>query len=76
MTVQAVDPHLFVVMGGRGDLMARKLLPALFHLAKEGYLADGCVVLGVARSGDYDDESFRTWAREALDEIGASANAP
>jgi glucose-6-phosphate 1-dehydrogenase len=66
MVDHAVDPHVFVVMGGTGDLMARKLLPAIYHLTNQGFLKERCVVLGVARSADYNDESYREWAREAL----------
>jgi len=65
-----VDPHLFVVFGGRGDLMARKLLPALYHLTNQGHLKERCVVLGVGRTKGVSDEDYRVWAREAL----ASAN--
>ena len=28
-----VDDHLFVIIGGTGDLTRRKLLPALYHLS-------------------------------------------
>jgi glucose-6-phosphate 1-dehydrogenase len=67
-----VDPHVFVVFGGRGDLMARKLLPALYHLTEQGFLHERCVVLGVARTGGVDDSDYRQWAREALAAAGIS----
>jgi len=70
------DPHIFVVFGGRGDLMGRKLLPAIYHLTTEGFLDKGCVVLGVARSGDFDDDSFRKWARKSLEDAGVSDKKP
>lgn len=56
---------LFVIFGGTGDLFKRKLLPALARRF-EGDLAGGFHVLGVARSRDYDDISFRELARESL----------
>lgn len=65
-----IAPHLFVVIGGTGDLMRRKLLPALYHLATEGPLGGQAQVLGVARSQEHNDESFRAWADEALKEAG------
>jgi glucose-6-phosphate 1-dehydrogenase len=68
--VLAVEPHIFVVMGGRGDLMARKLLPALYHLTNQGMLDGRSIVLGVGRTGDIDDEEFRRWARTSLDKAG------
>ncbi|MBI3667171.1 MAG: hypothetical protein HY236_13270 [Acidobacteria bacterium] len=30
-----VEPHLFVVPGATGDLMRRKLLPALYRMVAE-----------------------------------------
>ena len=54
------------MFGATGDLMRRKLLPALYHLADDGLLPGGCQVLGVARRGDLDDARFRGWARKVL----------
>ncbi|MCJ7821837.1 MAG: glucose-6-phosphate dehydrogenase, partial [Armatimonadetes bacterium] len=59
MSAPQVDPHLFIVMGGTGDLMRRKLLPALYHLGARGPLRGRSRVLAVARSTDYDDASYR-----------------
>ena len=66
MFEEYVAPHVFVVFGATGDLMQRKLLPALYHLANEGNLGERFKILGVARN-DMDDDSFRAWASEALD---------
>jgi glucose-6-phosphate 1-dehydrogenase len=63
---QIVEPHLFVVMGATGDLMKRKILPALFRLAEHGKLGDRFVVLGAARPADVDDHTFRSTACEVL----------
>lgn len=61
------EQHIFVVFGGTGDLMERKLLPAMFHLLDQGLIEQNqCVILGVARSQDHGDESYRNWAREVL----------
>lgn len=61
-----VGPHLFVVLGATGDLMHRKLLPALYHLTVQGLLNDRCQILGVARNPDLDDGTFRAEALERL----------
>lgn len=74
MSEREVPPHLFVIFGGSGDLAARKLLPALERLAERGLLGRAYAVLGVARSAEWDDESFREWAGEALEETGAQAS--
>ena len=57
----AVDPHLFVVLGATGDLMQRKLLPALYRLSGRGELPEGSHILGVARR-PMDDAAFQTAA--------------
>ena len=69
-----IDPHLFVIMGGTGDLSRRKLLPALYRLVAQGHLRDRCRVLGVARRANLDDAAFRVWAREALQQAGIPAD--
>jgi glucose-6-phosphate 1-dehydrogenase len=61
----AVDPHLFVIFGGTGDLAHRKLIPSLYRLIADEGMGDDCVVLGVARQ-DMDDEGYRKWTQEAL----------
>ena len=38
-----------IIFGASGDLTARKLLPALFDLWNDGYLADNAPIVGVAR---------------------------
>ena len=72
MAETRADPHIIVVFGGRGDLMARKLLPALYHLADQGHLPEQCVILGVARTQGVTDEDYRVWARGALTEAGVT----
>ena len=63
-----VDRHLMVVLGGTGDLMQRKILPAMYRLAKAGKLKNKSVILASGRRESYDDESYRQWAREALED--------
>ena len=64
------DSCLFVMFGATGDLMRRKLLPALFQLAEDGLLPAHYQILGVARDRAMDDHSFRLWVRQALAEAG------
>jgi glucose-6-phosphate 1-dehydrogenase len=59
------DPCTVVIMGAMGDLTRRKLMPAIYHLAKEGLLPEDFAVLGCAREGG-TDESFREAMHEAL----------
>ena len=60
-------PCALVIFGASGDLVSRKLLPALWNLHCEGSLPAGFSVLGVARS-EGDDESFRQEALAAVRE--------
>jgi len=66
MDKRQVEPHIFVVFGATGDLMKRSLLPAIYHLAKQGLIVNSSLVLGVARSTELNDTSFRDLARDAL----------
>ena len=67
------DPCTFVIFGGTGDLMRKKLLPSLFRLAQTGALDAGCQILGVARDRTLTDKQFRAWANEALGALGLPA---
>ena len=40
----------FVIFGGNGDLAIRKLLPAIYHLIKDGHLSSEIRVIGASRS--------------------------
>ncbi len=54
-----------VVFGATGDLTSRKLVPALYNLARERLLPGGFSVVGFARR-DWTDESFRAVMKEAV----------
>jgi glucose-6-phosphate 1-dehydrogenase len=69
---RGVEPSIFVVFGGTGDLAQRKILPALYKLHAMGRTAAGCVVVGVSRDADTTDESFRRMACEAVAESGVA----
>jgi glucose-6-phosphate 1-dehydrogenase len=64
-----VDPHLFIIFGGTGDLARRKLFPALYRLLADRSIAHRCYVLGVATT-DTDDDGFRNIIRDALSAAG------
>lgn len=50
--------HIFVIFGASGDLTARKLIPAFYHLYDGGFLPENFAVLGVSRT-KLSDEDFR-----------------
>lgn len=52
------ENQMLVIFGASGDLTARKLIPAIFNLAKDGHLPKNFVVLGASRSS-WTHEEFR-----------------
>lgn len=56
-----------VIFGASGDLTARKLVPALYQLAREGYLSNKSPIVGVARRPKTDEE-FRQEMQKAVRE--------
>ena len=67
---------VFVIFGGTGDLMRKKLLPSLFRMEQNGALTRDCQILGVARDRSLTDAQYRDWASKALDELGLSTTDP
>ena len=61
-------PQVVVLFGATGDLAQRKLLPGLFQLDKSGLIPGMQVVASSLE--DYDDDSFRGFAREACEKFG------
>ena len=55
-------PNTMVIFGAGGDLTMRKLVPALYHLARYKLLSDAFAIVGFG-GRDYDDEAFRTHLR-------------
>lgn len=63
------DPCVMVIFGASGDLTKRKLIPAVFDLARQGLLPPEFTIVGVGRTM-MSDESFRSHLREAMNEFG------
>ncbi len=61
-------PHVVVLFGATGDLARRKLLPGLTRLALSALTPD-VEIVGTSLE-DEDDESFRRFARHAVEEFG------
>jgi len=62
------EPCSIIIFGASGDLTARKLIPALYHLFKEKQLAAAFRVVGFARREKTDD-AWRSELRAALDQF-------
>ena len=62
------EPCTIIIFGASGDLTARKLIPALYHLFKEKQMPPESKVIGFARREKTDD-SFREEMRQALNQF-------
>ena len=60
------EPHVMVIFGAGGDLSKRKLIPALYTLARERLLPGGFAMLGTANR-DMNDKAFRQEMKESCD---------
>jgi glucose-6-phosphate 1-dehydrogenase len=56
-------PHTFVIFGASGDLTSRKLVPALYNLARAGDLPTDTRIVGFSRT-PLSDEEWRASLRE------------
>ena len=62
------DPCVMVIFGASGDLTKRKLIPALYNLAKDNLLSRQFAVVGFA-TRDYTTETFRRQISEDIREF-------
>ena len=65
---KALEPCSIVIFGASGDLTARKLIPAFYHLCKEKQMPSAFRIIGFARR-EKTDESWRAELRAALDQF-------
>jgi glucose-6-phosphate 1-dehydrogenase len=65
---RVADPAVMVIFGATGDLSGRKLLPALYNLAKQRSLPAGFAVVGAAMDQMTDDQ-FRKHASDKIHEF-------
>lgn len=63
--VRFYDPCIVVVFGATGDLTARKILPALYNLTREGQLPPQFACVGFARRPKTHDQ-FREEMRQGV----------
>ena len=63
------EPCVMVIFDASGDLTRRKLIPAIFDLARQGRLPAPFSIVGVART-PMDHNGFRAHLLEAMKEFG------
>ncbi len=62
------DPNIVVFYGASGDLVKRKLVPALYFLKRQRRLPPQFTIVGVARR-EWSHEHFREQMREGIEEF-------
>jgi glucose-6-phosphate 1-dehydrogenase len=58
-TQKQVDSCVMIIFGATGDLTKRKLFPALYNLAKDGFLPENFAIVGIGRQ-ELETDDFRT----------------
>ena len=65
---KALEPCSIIIFGASGDLTARKLIPALYHLCKDKQLPPDYRIIGFARR-EKTDASWRDELRSELEQF-------
>lgn len=65
VSTRFIDPCILVIFGATGDLTARRLLPALYNLARENQLPSQFAIVGFARK-EKSHEAFREEIKKAI----------
>jgi glucose-6-phosphate 1-dehydrogenase len=73
-TDEPAGPCAIVVFGAAGDLTKRKLVPALYNLAKERLLSENFAVVGVSVD-DLSENAFHEQVTQFLDKEDHSADS-
>jgi glucose-6-phosphate 1-dehydrogenase len=67
-------PCVMIIFGATGDLTKRKLFPALYNLAKDGYLPENFAIVGVGRQEMLTDDFRKKIIGELPEFVGDSAD--
>ena len=69
-----VQPTIFVIFGGTGDLNKRKLAPALYNLFREGYMPSKFAIIGTGRT-KYNDKKYQEELLHSVNEFSRNGIA-
>lgn len=73
--IKQSEPCVMVIFGATGDLTKRKLFPALYNLAKEGFLPEKFAIVGVGRQEMLSDEFRSKIAADLKEFVGEGMDA-
>ena len=65
-------PTIFVAFGATGDLMQRKVIPALYHLHTRSKLPQRFRIVGFSRR-DWSDQNFGDYIRTIIEKRAGAA---
>jgi glucose-6-phosphate 1-dehydrogenase len=71
MTLNQIEPHIFIIFGATGNLASRKLFPAIYKISAKEELKGKSIILGVARK-NMDENSYRMLTYDMLKSAGLS----
>jgi glucose-6-phosphate 1-dehydrogenase len=74
-TTDQLEPNIFVIFGGAGDLAWRKLIPALFDLSRDRSLPTNFAILAVDRV-DLSDEKLRQHLKDGVNKFSRHGKVP
>ena len=74
-SAQPGDPCVMTIFGASGDLTKRKLIPALYNLARENFLSKEFAVVGFARR-EMTNETFREKITQDMQEFATGQIDP
>src|SRR2546429_7024240 len=60
-------PTVLIILGATGDLVRRKIAPALYNLYTEGLLPDNFQIVAFARR-EFSDEDYRAYLSSIITE--------
>src|SRR5690349_14743758 len=72
---RTADPCVMVIFGASGDLTRRKLIPALYNLARAQLLSQNFAVVGIARS-PMSSEDYRKRVTEDMKQFATGEVTP
>ena len=70
----SLQPSIFVIFGGTGDLNSRKITPALFNLFLDDWLPEQFFIIGTGRTR-LTDESYRDLLLSGINQFSRSGKA-
>jgi glucose-6-phosphate 1-dehydrogenase len=71
--IELIQPSVFIIFGGTGDLAWRKLIPALFNLHRAGILHDRTVIFALG-SSQADEGTLREHLYEGVKQFARPAS--